>query len=190
MSYVAHEIIRESGFRITVTADDSGDINPCKDWDMVGTMVLVDRCRYNFGHETASHDEIAAICDDPDNIVLPVYMYDHSGITINTTGFSCPWDSGQVGIIYCTKKKAVQEFGKKLCTKKVLDAAIQCMKGEVASVDDCLTGNVWGFEVFDSTGDLVDSCWGFVGDSKYCLEEGLSSVEYYEGQCLDLVGGA
>ena len=27
-------------------------------------------------------------------VILPLYLYDHSGITMNTTGFSCPWDSG------------------------------------------------------------------------------------------------
>src|SRR5690554_6771246 len=26
-------------------------------------------------------------------VLLPVYMYDHSGITISTTPFSCRWDS-------------------------------------------------------------------------------------------------
>ena len=29
-------------------------------------------------------------------IVQPLYLYDHGGITMNTTGFSCSWDSGQV----------------------------------------------------------------------------------------------
>ena len=29
-------------------------------------------------------------------VILPLYLYDHSGITMNTCGFSCPWDSGQV----------------------------------------------------------------------------------------------
>ena len=24
-------------------------------------------------------------------LMLPLYLYDHSGITMNTTGFSCPW---------------------------------------------------------------------------------------------------
>lgn len=33
-------------------------------------------------------------------VILPLYLYDHSGITMNTCGFSCPWDSGQVGWIY------------------------------------------------------------------------------------------
>ena len=36
-------------------------------------------------------------------VILPLYLYDHSGITMNTCGFSCPWDSGQVGWIYADK---------------------------------------------------------------------------------------
>lgn len=34
-----------------------------------------------------------------DLVVLPVYMYDHGGIALSTGGFSCPWDSGRVGLI-------------------------------------------------------------------------------------------
>jgi hypothetical protein len=26
-------------------------------------------------------------------VILPLYMYDHSGITISTTPFTCAWDS-------------------------------------------------------------------------------------------------
>jgi hypothetical protein len=44
-------------------------------------------------------------------VILPLYLYDHSGITMNTTGFSCPWDSGQVGWIYTSKENAVEMLG-------------------------------------------------------------------------------
>lgn len=53
-------------------------------------------------------------------IVLPLYLYDHSGITMNTTGFSCPWDSGQVGWIYASKEDALKEFGGKSFTASTL----------------------------------------------------------------------
>lgn len=36
-------------------------------------------------------------------LIKPIYMYDHSGITIATTPFSCSWDSGQIGWVYITK---------------------------------------------------------------------------------------
>lgn len=166
MSYTAENITRPSGIRIEIVSDDDAPDddaqNPAKDWDMVGTMVLSDRCRYDFGHETASFDEIQELVDDPNNICLPVYMYDHSGITINTTGFSCSWDSGQVGIMYCTKEKAIREFGKKLCTAKVRAAAIRCMEGEIKSIDAYLTGDVWGYIVYDADDNELDSCWGLL----------------------------
>lgn len=170
--------------RVDIVADTVVE-NPAQDWDMVGTLVLIDRYRYDFGHETASYDELQALNDDPNNICLPVYRYDHSGITIRTSPFSCPWDSGQVGIMYCTKQKAIYEFGKKICTSKVREKAIKCMVGEIKFIDDCLTGNVWGFEVYDNDDCLLDSCWGFVGDPEYCLEEGLVSAQSYEAEILE-----
>ena len=41
--------------------------------------------------------------------ILPLYLYDHSGLSMNTSGFSCPWDSGQVGWIYCNNEKALRQ---------------------------------------------------------------------------------
>lgn len=171
----------ESGIRVDVIADTDAS-NPAHDWDMVGQLVLNDKCRYDFGHETASREELAEITDNPNNIVLPVYMYDHSGITIRTSPFSCHWDSGQVGVIYCSREKAIREFGKKILTKKAREDVIRCMVGEIESIDNYLTGNVWGFEVYDAADDLLDSCYGFNGDPEYCLEEGMSSARYYDVQ--------
>ena len=171
--------------RVDIVQDSDAE-NPAQAWDMVGKLVLIDRCRYDFGHETASHEELQALADDPNNICLPVYMYDHSGITIRTSPFSCPWDSGQVGVMYCTKQKAIKEWGKKLCTAKVREAAIKCMVAEIKEIDDYLTGNVWGFEVIETgTDEVLDSCWGFVGDPEYCLEEALASAQFYEAEILE-----
>ena len=38
--------------------------------------------------------------------ILPLYMYEHSGIALSTTPFSCPWDSGRLGFVIMTKEKA------------------------------------------------------------------------------------
>ena len=179
MGYTVETKSLPSGFTVEVVIDDDPE-NPIENWDMVGTMVLWDRCRYDFGHKTVDRDTLLELSSDPNNIVLPVYLYDHSGITISTSGFSCPWDSGQVGIMYCTKEKAVHEFGKKICTKKVREAAIRCMVNEVECVDQYLTGQVYGFLVLDPDGEEVDACWGFFGESDDCLNEGLNSAKHFE----------
>jgi hypothetical protein len=115
-------------------------------------------------------------------IILPLFLYDHSGITMNTSGFSCGWDSGQVGYIYITRKQAVEEWGKKLCTKKVVERATKYLEGEVETYDQFLTGEVYGYRVlapllpgdiedgdnpqdeeFDDLREEISSCWGFFG---------------------------
>ena len=42
-------------------------------------------------------------------IVMNLYLYDHSGITISTTPFACHWDSGKVGYIYVLKSRVFDE---------------------------------------------------------------------------------
>ena len=42
-------------------------------------------------------------------LMLPLYLYDHSGLAMSTESFSgraphAEWDSGQVGWIYVSKK--------------------------------------------------------------------------------------
>ena len=51
-------------------------------------------------------------------IALPVYLYDHGGITISTSPFSCPWDSGFFGIIAVPLDKVRREYRWKNITAK------------------------------------------------------------------------
>jgi hypothetical protein len=169
----------DNGYTVKVVADT--DPESPREWDNAGTVALVERCRYDFGDERLSPDEMKAIIKDPSNIVLPVYMYDHSGITINTTGFSCGWDSGQVGIIYISRKDAIKEWGKKICTASVVQKAREYLKGEIETLDQYVTGSVYGFVVCDPEGNETDSCWGFYGEPSECLAEGVSVAMTYEG---------
>ena len=54
--------------------------------------------------------------------ILPLYMYEHSGIALSTTPFSCPWDSGRLGFVIMTKEMA-QDRG--LETKEQIEEAIK-----------------------------------------------------------------
>lgn len=101
-------------------------------------------------------------------IMLPLRLVDHSGISMSIGRGAHPqdpggWDSGQVGWIYMTKKKAVEEWGKKRCTKQVVELAEKCLSQEVETYNQYLTGDVYGFVIEDSDGDEVDSCWGHFG---------------------------
>lgn len=105
---------------------------------------------------------------------VSLYLYDHSGITMNTTGFSCPWDSGQVGWIYASKEDALKEFGGKSFTASTRQKAETLLRGEVEEYDSYLRGECYGYELYKS-GELEDSCWGFIGSAK----EALKDIESY-----------
>lgn len=142
-----------------------------RDWDNLGRVTLLDRCRYNFGDDTATAEELAALLKSRDLVALPIFIYDHSGITINTTGFSCPWDSGMVGVISVEKARARAELGvKRLSLARVREL----LRGEVETLDQYITGMVYGYRVQDSEGEELASCWGFYGNSADCLAEGLA----------------
>jgi len=80
--------------------------------------------------------------------------------------FGDRWDSGCVGFIFVPYSKIRQEYSVKRISRKVMERAQKCMAAELQTYDDYLTGNVYGFQVFDSPEDdnEIESCWGFYGD--------------------------
>jgi len=115
-------------------------------------------------------------------VILPLFLYDHSGITMNTSGFSCPWDSGQVGWIYADYDMIKKEYGE--VTPDTLASAKEVLQAEVEEYDYYLTGQCYGFKLFEGDAE-IDSCWGFLGDindvSKYIKE-------YLPSDCENIVG--
>lgn len=174
--------------RIRIEQDDTVDFDP-RDWDNVGRMVCW-HSRYKLGDEQPSRSadeffrELAAEhvgAQDVDLIpeehvarilekyfiILPLYLFDHSGITMSTSSArfracdSAGWDWGHVGFIYCAKERAIAE-----CT--TVEKATACMVGEVKTYAQYLEGDIWHFvmEYLDPiTGDWehTDSCGGFFG---------------------------
>ena len=121
--------------------------------------------------------------------ILPVYMYDHSGITISTGPFSCPWDSGPVGIIYVTKDT---------CEKQQIkfEDAENILKNEITTLDQYLTGDVWGYAIYSTEDEEFanqilthedelpddrnqeDGCGGFFG-YEYCKDTAKELLTFY-----------
>jgi len=96
-------------------------------------------------------------------IMLPLYLYDHSGITMRTYSFNDRWDSGQVGYIYVSIADAKKEYGWKQLTKARRKKLEEHLISEVKVYDDYLTGAVYGYQVVDEDDEVLDSCWGFFG---------------------------
>lgn len=122
-------------------------------------------------------DAIASVICDHYHI-LPLYLYDHSGLSMNTGGFHCPWDSGQVGYIFVSHEKAKKEWA--------ADAdPLKGLRQEVETYNDYLTGQVFGYVIKDADGSdlgiLGDSCWGYYGND-YCIEEAKAVAEHVRAE--------
>lgn len=151
---------------VRIVHDEHGE-SPRTMQDNLGEM----RCwhpRYRLGDaETECPDDpedFGAWAEEEGAVWLPLYLYDHSGLTMNTTGFSCGWDSGQVGYIYATAEHMKKCYMVDELTDDHREMAEQDLKHQVAEFDLFLRGEIYGYVIEDADGDEIDSCWGFIGD--------------------------
>lgn len=191
MTYIAHEETYK-GYVIKIHNDDSAE-SP-RDWDNLGTITAWHR-NYNLSDERHNYDVddfIKEVVNDPNVISLPVYMYEHSGVALNTTGFSCRWDSGQVGWIHVHKDKVRKEYSVKRITKKIRDKVESVLRSEIETYSKYVNGEVYGYVVEDKDGEHVDSCWGFIGDydDEYMMQCARDAIDYEETQRLPLLANA
>ena len=148
--------------------------------DLLYELAGIDRSEYQDKQyeETGAYDDmdradLFKAIEEKGTIIKGLYLYDHSGITISTSSFSCRWDSGQIGWIYITKDKIEAEGWTPEQADKYLD-------GEVEVYDNYLTGEVYGFTIEDADENHVDSCSGYYGDDgkESMIEECKRTIDY------------
>jgi hypothetical protein len=158
-----------NGKTLEVTQDEYPN-NPRHD-DNLSTMIcfhgrysLGDK--HNYDHKDYSgwaEMEKAIIKNEKPAVILPLYLYDHSGITISTSPFSCRWDSGQIGFVFISKDKVKKEYGVKRVTIKEIEKVTKVLLAELETYDLYLRGEVYGYTLINENGEIEDSCFGFIG---------------------------
>jgi hypothetical protein len=149
----------------------------------------------NAGEEVSRSDMHTAV--ERYYYMRPIYMYDHSGITISTSPFSCSWDSGQVGWGVLSHEKARREIGGDEAT--LAERALSQIDAEVKHYDAYLRGDIAYYAAYDVSklladgasadtltseqiydrGYELDSCYGFVGDTADCIEQMRDAAQCY-----------
>lgn len=168
--------------------DDNAE-SPREEWDHPDIMACFHK-RYNLGDPEKRHgynsdhydswEEMAEAIEENEKplIIQPLYLYDHGGLTISTGGFSCPWDSGQIGFIWITEESlsvthgSDSQYREPEYLKKIIEASVD-------EYDKYLRGDIYGFQLIQrktcdlghTHEDIIDSCWGFYGDN--VLENGM-----------------
>jgi hypothetical protein len=179
-----------NGYNIKIFIDEDAyspreDDNLCQLHCWHKRMNIGDKdCNYvlDYDRDQQRYDEVMKDAKRNKDIILPLYIYQHGGVTISLTPFSCPWDSGQVGYVIIPRKKSLDEFSRKRMSKKFREKVVGIAKAEIETYDQYLRGDVYGYKIEDAEGEETDdSCWGFYG-TECCMEEAKSVVDYYEKQ--------
>jgi hypothetical protein len=170
---------------------DDMDNNP-REWDNLGTMVCFHR-RYDFGdkkHGFNGPEDLQKKLDEKDCISLPIYMMDHSGLTIKTDPMifqamdSQGWDWGKLGYIFADAEKIRKEYSCKRITKAIREKVLEVLNQEIETFNQYVQGDVYFFLIKDESGNVLDSCGGMFG-LDYCLEQ---AKENANGITKDLTG--
>lgn len=182
--------IKYNGYHINIYYDDDAG-SPRKMFDNLGTLYTAHR-RYRPEKEFDEHFDIDKVFDGrtgnfrgsflKEYIVLPVYLYEHSGTTVSTSPFSCPWDSGFFGIIAVPLDKVRREYGWKNITLERRKRIEEYLQDEIKTLDDYYTGEVFGYRITPENDDTdeQDSCWGFYGTD---------SLKEMEAECRHIIDG-
>jgi len=172
---------------LKIYQDDLSDNNR-SDWDNLGTITAFHK-KYNLSDEDGklnsdefnSFDELKTyLIEDKKALnIMPLYLFDHSGLSISTTPFTCRWDSGQIGFIYTTKEQIkLMGVDKKDINKQLIQ--------EIKTYDEILKGEVYGFTLTETEEVKIvsiykdrtittetteekdlESCFGFIGNDGY-----------------------
>ena len=164
--------------------------NPRTEWDNVTTMVCFHK-RYDLGdkHNYNSRDfdgwdEMKQQIEEDYKVLMikPLYLYDHSGITISTSPFGCQWDSGRVGWVFIEEKQWIKMMGEDMDRSE--ERLERIIDGDVETYDKYLTGEVYQYKIYEvETCDkghehksLVECCGGYFGEEE-CRSEGQSVLD-------------
>lgn len=128
-----------------------------------------------------TEDVIALLRTVPDLVLLPIYLLDHSGLSMRTTRFNDQWDSGQVGWVYADSNMILAEY--KEMNKARLSEARNLLISEVESYDRYLKGECYRYMLYQGE-DEIDACSGFLDNHSGFLADLRASLP---GDCKALV---
>jgi len=178
------------GHKIEIFQEEDGSCCDPRANDNLGTMACFHN-RYKLGDKTEMKSSMFGNWEEMKDyivktlkavVVLPIYMYDHSGQTIATTPFSCRWDSGQIGFIFVTREKAMEEYSAKRITAELKKKIEGILEAEVKEYDTWIRGCVYYFNIEnEESGESVDTCGGYItDDTDELLAECKAIVDHIE----------
>lgn len=176
--------LKQSGYVLQTFYDDL-PLNPRNETE--GTRFILFHKRYNIGdshgYNQLDYDSWTAlqkdiICRESVGFILPVYMYEHSGIVLSTNSFNDRWDSGQVGFAVISWKE-YERYHNERTAKDLIER-------ELKYYSAYLNGESYGYRISEEQvcnlgcAHLIElaSVYGY-GCEDDCFEEGVSHLNSY-----------
>lgn len=184
LEHDALESRRHPGGGLAVVHYDDDPEDP-RTWDGLGVMAC-SHSRYTLGDDhPLTEPVIDALRRAPlrvvtrwlkvfhgATVVLPLYLYDHSGISMSagTEATLAPrgWDTSVVGLIFDTPEKR-EEWG------TPLERVEEALRGEVETYSAYLEGMVYRYTAYGEDGEEVSSCGGYYEEAD-ALADGLAEL--------------
>mgnify|MGYP000950482362 CR=1 FL=1 len=158
------------GYGITIYPTDDAR-NPREYHETDGVTMTCRHGRYTLG------DGDVPIPRDRDIIQLPLYLYDHSGLTMSTSPFACPWDSGQVGVIWVKKSSARRMFNWTRLSPRRVERVYDMLRRQVTDYDAYLSGEQYDVTIEDEDGQWVDEIFSVTySDAKFFAVDVIHSM--------------
>lgn len=194
-SHTIIESVEYRGHTIEIHYDEGGSAfaNP-RDWSNLGSIICWHR-KYNLsdkdrpddgpsgepdrGHFAYLPEDFRKWAKEHRAIMLNIYMYEHSGIALSTSPFSCPWDSGQIGFIYVLPSKVREEFKVKSINGALKKKVLKQLEDEVKIYGSYVSGEVFDYVIKNTEDEVVGSCGGFVGhdEIKFMIESAREEID-------------
>jgi len=165
--------------------------------------------KYNLGdeHSFENLDDCLEEITEENNVIWPLYMFEHSGISLSITPYACSWDSCQVGVVCISK----DDIPRPVIGESWRAAAMHIIRADVEEYSAYLGGEVFGYYLYQgmnaegepllqtapqltdrcepdyprssddfgvSEWEIYDSCWGYFGHD-YAKETILNEMPDY-----------
>lgn len=110
-------------------------------------------------------------------VFLPIFYYEHSGITLSTGVPYDAWDSGFFGIIAVKKTDAQARFEWSEFNDKRKSSIEAMLRNEIEELSQYLNGEIYRYDITDKNGrDMGGS--GEYYDMKDCLSDAKDEADY------------
>ena len=148
MSDTLHtQVIKVNGERYRIELmHDCDPITP-REWDNVAHFCFW-HGRYNMAQELKQYTSAPELKElrraHPDAYIYPVYMYDHSNISLSLGRFGCRFDSGLLGFAIVDKSRASDVFG---ITELTEERAREIVSDELQEYEQYINGEVYAVSI-------------------------------------------